>query len=201
MRWRAVAAATLVATVAGAGWRGSAVSRAAAAEHVRHSLITSLDLAACAATVRSSAKNWRICKGLPGYPVYVAETDGRTFVAVGERAWARRAAAQTLRAPNSLYEGAGRRSTVEWRVRRGPGRPIPYAIIVRFLTTGEDGRKGEVLVVSRVTATSTCHMAYIDALANAEGIALARRIADEQAARFDCSAEPVVEGLSGQSAL
>lgn len=75
------------------------------------------------------------------------------------------------------------------------------AVIVRFLTSSDDGRKGEVLVVSRVTSMTTCHMAYIDALANPEGMALARRIADEQAATFDCSSEPVVEGHPGQSPL
>lgn len=200
MRRRAVAAAALM-LMAVHGDRGGALPPAQAAEHVRHSLITSLDLKACTVPARRNDRNGRICRGLPGYPVYVAEAGGRTFVSVGERAAARRAATQTLKAPNTLFEAGGKRSTIEWRVKRGPGRPIPYAVIVRFLTSGDGGRKGEVLVVSRVTSTATCHMAYIDALANPEGIALARRIADEQAATFDCSSEPAVEGEPGQSPL
>lgn len=200
MRWRAVALATLVLTAVDGG-RSGALQSARAAEHVRHSLITPLDLKTCTATARADNRNGRICRGLPGYPVYVADAGGRTYVSVGERAWARRAAAQSLKARNTLFEAGGRRSTIEWRVKRGPGRPIPYAVIVRFLTSSDDGRKGEVLVVSRVTSMTTCHMAYIDALANPEGMALARRIADEQAATFDCSSEPVVEGHPGQSPL
>ena len=51
---------------------------------------------------------------------------------------------------------------------------MPYAAIVRYFTA-VDGAKGEVLVVSRITATEACHVAYIDALATPEAIVLAPR--------------------------
>ena len=59
---------------------------------------------------------------------------------------------------------------------------MPYAAIVRYFTA-VDGAKGEVLVVSRITATEACHVAYIDALATPEAIVLARRVADERRGR------------------
>jgi len=44
-------------------------------------------------------------------------------------------------------------------------------------------------------------VAYIDALANAEAIALARRIADGQARSFDCRQEPRTMGEKGKSPM
>ena len=42
-------------------------------------------------------------------------------------------------------------------------------------------------------------MAYIDALANTDAIALARQIADRRAKSFDCRQEPQTEGATGKS--
>jgi len=142
---------------------------------------------------------WR-CAGLPGYPVYVAEGDLRSFVSVGPDAEKRRAATQTLRPFNSIFERGGNRATIEWRFDRRGNRQIPYAIIVRF-HTANDGRRGDVLVVSKVSARETCHVAYIDALANADAIALARKIADGRARTFDCRREPTAEGATGRSPM
>jgi hypothetical protein len=44
-------------------------------------------------------------------------------------------------------------------------------------------------------------VAYIDALANADAISLARRIADGRARTFDCRREPRVEGDTGRSPM
>ena len=77
---------------------------------------------------------------------------------------------------------------------------LPYAIIVRFHTS-RDGRNGDVLVVSKVSDTEACHVAYIDALANPDAIALARRIADRQAKGFDCRQDPQTEGATGKSPM
>ena len=79
-------------------------------------------------------------------------------------------------------------------------RQIPYAIIVRF-HTAVDGRKGDVLVVSKVSTNETCHVAYIDALANHDAITLARQIADGRARTFDCTGEPTAEGATGRSPM
>jgi hypothetical protein len=52
-----------------------------------------------------------------------------------------------------------------------------------------------------VSDADTCHVAYIDALANKDAIALAREIADRHAKGFDCRREPRVEGQSGRSPM
>jgi hypothetical protein len=164
------------------------------------SLYTTVDLKVCKRIKRHRDGGAWLCEGLPGYPVFVAEGDLRQFVSAGTDADKRRAATQTLGAFNSIFERGSDRATIEWRfVRRGE-RQIPYAIIVRFHTSA-DGRRGDVLVVSKVGASDTCHVAYVDALANDDAIALARRLADEKARTFDCSQEPRAEGATGRSPM
>ena len=101
---------------------------------------------------------------------------------------------------NSIFENGSDRATIEWRFDRRGEKQIPYAIIVRF-HTAQDGRKGDVLVVSKVSPTETCHVAYIDALANQDAITLARFVADNQAKTFDCREEPRPEGATGRSPM
>jgi hypothetical protein len=164
------------------------------------SLYTTVDLKACKRLERHrDGGAWR-CEGLPGWPVYVAEGDSRHFVSAGPDAEKRRAATQTLGPFNSIFERGSDRATIEWRFDRRGERQIPYAIIVRF-HTAVDGRRGDVLVVSKVSAGEACHVAYIDALANADAISLARRIADGRARTFDCRREPRVEGDTGRSPM
>jgi hypothetical protein len=137
---------------------------------------------------------------LRGFPVYIAEGDLRQFVSVGPQAERRRAATQTLGPFNSIFEPGNDRATIEWRFVRKFGQPVPYATIVRFHTSAE-GRRGDVLVVSKVGERETCHIAHIDALANPKAIALARQIADDQARAFDCRQEPRIEGEQGKSPM
>jgi hypothetical protein len=124
----------------------------------------------------------------------------RQFVSVGENAQKRRAATQTLGAFNTIFEKGSDRATVEWRFNRRGEKQIPYATIVRFHTS-RGGRKGDVLVVSKVSPTESCHVAYIDALANQDAITLARFVADNQAKTFDCRNEPRPEGATGKSPM
>jgi hypothetical protein len=171
-----------------------------AASNPVKSLYTTIDLKACTRIKRHrDGGSWR-CEGLPGYPVYIAEGDLRQFVSAGADAEKRRAATQTLGAFNTIFERGSDRATIEWRFDRRGDRQLPYAIIVRFHTNADD-RKGDVLVVSKVSAGETCHMAYVDALANEDAIALARRIADDRARSFDCKAEPRPEGATGRSPM
>jgi len=164
------------------------------------SLYTTVDLKACKQVGRHrDGGAWR-CTGLAGLPVWVAEGDLRQFVSVGANPERRRAAKQTLAPFNSMFEAGSDRATIEWRfVRRGE-RQLPYAIIVRFHTSSE-GRRGDVLVVFKVSESETCHVAYIDALANEDAIALARRVADGPARTFDCRRQPRVEGEAGKSPM
>src|SRR5262249_15007512 len=131
----------------------------AAANPVK-SLYTTIDLKTCKQVRRHRDGGAWLCEGLAGAPVYVAEGDLRHFVSVGENAEKRRAAAQTLGAFNTIFEKGSDRATVEWRFNRRGEKQIPYATIMRFHTS-RGNRKGDVLVVSKVSPTETCHVAYI----------------------------------------
>jgi hypothetical protein len=52
-----------------------------------------------------------------------------------------------------------------------------------------------------VGPADSCHVAYIDALANSDAIALARQVADVEAKAFDCRQEPRAEGAGGKSPM
>ena len=178
----------------------SALGHSPAAANPVRSLYTTIELKACKQVRRHRDGGAWLCEGLAGLPVYIAEGDLRHFLSVGADAQKRRAATQTLGAFNTIFEKGSDRATVEWRFNRRGERQIPYAIIVRFHTSGE-GRRGDVLVVSKVSATETCHVAYIDALANQDAITLARFVADNQAKSFDCRNEPHPEGATGKSPM
>lgn len=140
------------------------------------------------------------CRGLPGYPLYVATGGARTYLSVGPRPDARRAAKQSLQAANTLFDGRSPRSAVEWRFVIRDKKTVPYATIVRYFTQAQ-GARGEVVVVTRVAEGESCQVARIDALANSNAMVMARQIADGQARRFDCRQEPAVIGASGKSPM
>lgn len=174
-------------------------TRAEAIQPVK-SLYTALDFAHCKPAPGDRSGEARLCAGLPGYPVYVSEGSRGTYLSVGPDAHKRRAARQTLRAFNTLFDKRGQRSTIEWRfVVRGE-QPVPYATIVRYFTESPSGA-GEVLVVMRVTDREACQVAYVDALANLDAIVLARKLADTVARQRSCPAEPAVQGAAGRSPM
>jgi hypothetical protein len=193
VRWRGLATVTM-------GSVALLLAQDPAAANRVKSLYTTVDLKACKRIARQREGGAWLCSGLGGLPVYVAEGDLRQFISVGANAQKRRAATQTLGPFNSIFETGSDRATIEWRFDRRGDRQIPYATIVRFHTS-MNGRKGDVLVVSKVSDEETCHVAYIDALANRDAIALAREIADRQAKTFDCRSRPRVEGATGRSPM
>ena len=193
-------ARSLAATLAIAALLVPALGHAPADAYRVKSVYTTIDLKACKKVRRHRDGGAWMCDGLAGLPVYVAEGDLRQFVSAGAGAEKRRAATQTLGAFNSIFETGGTRATVEWRFDRRGERKLPYATIMRFHTS-RDGRRGDVLVVSKVSDAETCHVAYIDALANRDAIALARHVADRQSKSFDCSREPRTEGATGRSPM
>lgn len=177
-----------------------AIVGSAGAVQQAKSRYSTIDLAKCRSTTGfADGKSWR-CTGLPGYPVYVATHSTKTFLSAGKDAEVRRAASQTLAAQNSLFERSSQRTAVEWRFVIRNKQVVPYAMIVRYFTR-DNSRRGEVLVVTRVTERDACQIARIDALATADAMVLARRIADEQARRFDCTAPPAVAGEVGRSPM
>ncbi len=167
-----------------------------AADHKRTSTITSLEPKLCKVIKRHRDGNSYECQGVPGYSVYFAEGDLRAFVAFGPKPAATRAATQTLGPFNTPFEKGHQRATIEWRIDRRTGAERPHAAILRYFVS-RDGQSSQALVVTRVTEKEACHVAYIDAKANEDAILMARRIADDVAPRFDCKAEPKIEGKPG----
>jgi hypothetical protein len=161
---------------------------------------TIIEFKACRIIKRHPDGNAYRCPGLAGYPVYVAEGDLRMFVAAGAKGEQRRAGTQTLPAFNSIFRDKAGRATLEWRLTgTGPGMK-PHATILRYYTE-RDGQKGQVLVVSKVTPTETCQVAWIDAVANSDAIERARRVADGDARTFDCAQDPRTDGATGKSPM
>ena len=174
-------------------------SAAAGIQQVK-SLYTAVDLSACTTMAAKGRGMARLCGGLPGYPIYVAEGERGTYLSVGPDAEKRRAARQTLSSFNRLFDKDGQRPTVEWRFTVRDQQTVPYATIVRYFTRSAAGA-GQVLVVMRVTEHEACHVAYVDALANLDAIELARKIADKVARSKPCPPEPSVQGARGRSPM
>jgi len=151
---------------------------------------TDVDLDQCTVISADDFGATWACSGLKGMPVMIAEGDLRMFVSYGLESTTEKAAQQTLPPFNRL--GA----KIEWRVSNVEGQYKPFATILRFFTAGPDGSdaEGQVLVVTKVAPGATCHVAYVDARANADANQMARDAADELAMDFDCENEPEIIG-------
>lgn len=173
---------------------GILLAAPAAAQQIEASY-TDLDLNSLCTVIQSDdfGTSWA-CSGLKGMPVMVAERDRRMFVSFGLTSTTEKAAEQTLVPFNQLGE------KIEWRVSNAEGYWKPYAAILPFLTHQAEGKaegepEGRVLVVAKIAPGATCHIAYVDALANPDAADLARKAADETAKDFDClTSEPAYVG-------
>jgi hypothetical protein len=146
------------------------------------------------------------CRGLNGMAVRVSAGDQRMTMSFGPRARDEPAAGETLQGFNDVYK-----ARLEWRFARAAGGPIhPFAAIVHWNTfllnestaLAGIGRpktiSGRVLVVTRLGPGGVCHVGYVDALANRNANALARKIADEDARSFRCGTDkPIILGETG----
>ena len=177
-----------------------AASPPVAAVDLHKSRLTNIELSKCKRLTRhKDGGSWR-CPGLRGYPVYFAEGDLRHFLAFGPRPEKRRSATQTIGPFNDIFRGS-RRSAVEWRIERYPdGREVPYATIVRY-ATARDGEKGEALVITKVDAQDSCHLAIVDARATPDAMALARTWANTEARKRPCPDVPEQLGVIGRDPL
>lgn len=131
-----------------------------------------------------------ICPGRGGLLVVVSEDDIRQTVSFGvsEAAARREPAAAAFFGPPSFAH-----DIVEWRSRGGR----PFAAIQRW-SIGEEGKNRiSVLIVTRLPPGPVCHVAYIDARANADANARAREAADTRAAGFDCTEKASFVGARG----
>jgi hypothetical protein len=151
---------------------------------------TDVDLDECTVVSSDDFGSTWACSGYKGIPVMIAEGDLRFFVSYGLKSTEEKAAEQTLPPFNHLGE------KIEWRLSNADGGWKPFATILRYFVQREEGgaEDGQILVVTKIEPGATCHIAYIDALANKDANELAREAADENAADFDCADEPEIVG-------
>ncbi len=180
-----------------AGFVGCLVAFTAPAAAEMRSEYTDLNLDGCTLVEKAEEGEgeWATfrCEGLNGMSVYVSEADLRISLGYGETGRDQQSFGQRLAPFNSIG------GKLEWRLS---GNTV-IATILRYNTeTGSDGKKGQILVVSKVQGdgTEACHVAYVDALANPAANNLARFAADNIAPGFRCGAHtPTHIGKRGVS--
>ena len=161
----------------------------AAAAQLFNSSWTDLRMEECTVISTDDFGSTWACPGLKGLPVMVHEAERRFRISYGLTSTTEKAAEQTLPPVNTPA------TEIEWRVSNAEGSYRPFASIVKFQLKPEgDGAPGEVLVVTKIASGATCHVAYVDALANPDAEKLARQAADEKAKDFDCAGEPEIIG-------
>jgi hypothetical protein len=150
------------------------------------SVYTELDLDQCLVLDADDFGASWACPGYRGYPLMVQEGDLRFSLRYGFNVDKNNAGFQTLPPFNELG------NTLEWRLSNAQGRWLPIATIVRYHTADpETGtNKGQVLVVTQLQEGNSCHIAYIDALANEDANEKARQAADK-AGDFNCMTDEV----------
>lgn len=189
---------TLRLTLAAALLAGSPLFAMPAVAQTVVSTTTKLALDKCRHTTRADDEDygeWR-CKGFAGIDIYVSAGDQRIYVSFGKNPRNERAAEETL----ASFNGEG--DKIEWRSLRGAdGKLKPFATIMPWSTTvakDDETVRGRMLVVTRLGPKGICHVGYVDAQANPDAEALARKIADETARTFKCDVDkPVVSGKRG----
>jgi hypothetical protein len=151
------------------------------------SVYTDINFDECTVIESDEVGATSVCPGYKGYPVVIGDSDLRMFVSYGVRPLEEKAADQGFGPFNHIG------NKIEWRIESDDDTFQPRATIVRWYLAGEDGTdKFQILVVTQIKYGATCHIAYIDALANKNANELARQIADAKAGRFDCAGEPEI---------
>jgi hypothetical protein len=129
-----------------------------------------------------------VCPGLRGYPVVIGEGDLRQSVSYGVQAMAEKAMNQGF----SAFNHTG--TKIEWLVDASDKDNLqPVATVLRWFIAGEDGNdKYQLLVVTQVKLGATCWIGLIDAQAVKDANAVARKLAQDKAGKFDCENDPEI---------
>jgi hypothetical protein len=177
---------------------GTAAAQPAGSPNAIERAYTPLELSKCRHKPGREVEDygsWR-CEGYGGNFVFVSAGDQRTYISYGPKLAETVAAGETLAAFNS--EG----KTIEWRIERKCGKPVPFATILRWNTTvmQDNGStvRGQVLVVTRLGPGGVCHVGYVDGRANPNANELAVQLADTRARGFKCGKDkPKTVGETG----
>jgi hypothetical protein len=171
------------------------------AAHAAESIYTDLELEKCKSLVAPDPDEpggdfmSSMCPGLGDYQVLFKEGDLRQSLHYG---FLRKSIV------DHAFESFGQfnhmNPKIEWRIG-ADGKPV--AAIQRFFT-GDSPDQGQMLVISKVGQPGEeegCPVGYVDALANPDANALARKVADTLAASFDCGKQtPGYHGVKGDKA-
>lgn len=148
-------------------------------------IYTSTDFSNCTILAEEPGQSSKLaCPGYKGYPVLIRDGDLRMFVSYGFGAHEEMAAHQTMSTFNTIDE------QIEWLIAERPGLgEQPAATILRFHLDRSAGfiPDTQVLVVTKIEPGNTCHVAYVDALANSDASTLARQAAADLVPGWDCA--------------
>lgn len=148
------------------------------------SAYTELDLDACPVIETYEVGADWLCEGYGGIAVLVSEGDLRFTVSYGKDAAAESAFGQGFGPFNDL----GPR--IEWLLEADGG--IAGTILRWFVAQPDyEAPDHQILVVTRIEPGNTCHVAYIDARANANANALAREAAENLIPDFECARDRI----------
>ncbi|MEC9367881.1 MAG: hypothetical protein VX871_04235 [Pseudomonadota bacterium] len=131
----------------------------------------------------SGLAEWR-CKGYGGMEVRLVESDLRFHVSYGGNAGNQIAAGQTLPRFNRPHK------TLEWRLMKQGGRPVPFATILRFFAEA-DGEKAQYLVVTKLAGEEACWVGIVPVAGNKQANETARQLADSLARSGKCPQDVV----------
>ena len=123
------------------------------------------------------------CPGYKGYPLLIRDGDLRMFVSYGFDARERDGGEPDDAGFNTIGE------KLEWLIADHPDLgEQPAATILRYHLDRSEGfiPDTQVLVVTKIEPGNTCHVAYIDALANRNANVLARQAAADLVPGWDC---------------
>jgi hypothetical protein len=130
-----------------------------------------------------------VCSGWRGFPVLLSTADLRSsvfygFPPAGDRPF------QTF----AGFNGVGPR--IEWRIEPDRDHSPPFAAIHRWTVDDADGRRTEVLVVSRVAQLEDrqgCVVGLVTATGHHDAAEAARKLADERVRGFRCGTDEPIE--------
>ena len=174
-----------------------------ASSSLAESVYTKLDLDACKPVEESDMGGTWICDGWGGYPVEFSEGDIRQSLFIGHLGdWSKKSHWESFGPFNHVG------GTIEWIVdgKRAAAAISRFIIENSNPDTGEVDKasQGQVLVVFKVGQKDegeACTVGYVDARANPDPNAMARKVAESEVSGFRCRVdEPQWHGVKGPTA-